>query len=320
MKGLFIITRTNEMHKHYESWSCLGHEFKTYVYTHPKGIPNALSGAKLDADIYDVAKKESPDIIVYVGACQSNTPSIECFKRLRSEIAPTVHFCSDAEDEPWWPELVAYDKAGCFSVQVSLDGSATWPLRDTQLTELTPINTAHYPTPPKPHKDRTIAFGFAGNPGSISRLKDGRVTGRRPIIAAMIQFGLKHRPRDPEAIKDTYQQCADYISNVRIMPNVANTGSFEKLHVKGRVIEVGMAGGMLLETKGAPTHNFFTPGLDYMEWGSIDEARDIVTKMIERPDETQEMGFRLRWKVLANHAPEQFWGRILDRCGLKVEA
>lgn len=320
MKGLFIITRTNEMHKHYESFTCLGHTHTTYTYSHPKGVNGWPQGSKLDDEILACAYKEKPDIIVYVGACRSNTPSVDCFRQLRDKVAPTVHFCSDAEDEPWWDELVQYDKAGCFSVQVALDGSSSWPLRDTQLTELTPIDPIHYPNPPKPHKDRSIVFGFAGNPGSVSKLKDGRVTGRRPLVSQMIQFGLKHRPRDHETIKNTYQKCADYIADTRIMPNFPLTGSFERMHVKGRVVEVGLAGGLLLEMKGSPTPNFFTPGVDYLEWGSMEEAQEIVIRMSDRPDETQEFGLRLHAKVKANHGPDKFWGRIFDRCGLKVPA
>ena len=70
LKGLFIITRTNEMHKHYESFACLGHTYSTYMYAHPKGTPNWPSGGKLDDEIIACAKKENPDIIVYVGACR----------------------------------------------------------------------------------------------------------------------------------------------------------------------------------------------------------------------------------------------------------
>ena len=88
------------------------------------------------------------------------------------------------------------------------------------------------------------------------------------------------------------------------------------MHVKGRVVEVGMAGGLLLEMKGSPTPNFFTPGVDYLEWESMEEAHDIVNRMSERPDETEAFGMRLREKVLSNHGPDKFWGRILSRCGL----
>lgn len=318
MRAFFIVTRTNEMHKHYESFSCLGHQYTTYTYHHPKGQNKFPSGKVLDEEILKAASEYAPDLIVYVGACQSNTPSIECFGKLKETVAPTVHLCSDAQDAPWWPELIAYDKAGCFSVQVSLDGSSEWPLKDAQLTELTPIDPAHYPNPPKPHKDRSIVFGFAGNPGSVSKLKNGRVVGRRPMVANMMQFGLKLRERDREAITGSYQKCADYISDTRIMPNFPMTGSFERCHVKGRVVEVGLAGGLLLEMKGSPTPNFFTPGVDYLEWETMDEARDIVNRLSDKPEETEAFGIRLREKVMANHGPDKFWGRIIDRCGLKA--
>ena len=76
-------------------------------------------------------------------------------------------------------------------------------------------------------------------------------------------------------------------------------------------MEVGLSGAMLLETRGSPTCNWFEPGVDYMEWGSFDEAKDIVEHMTS--DETQQIGSRLREKVLANHTPEKFWHRVMER-------
>lgn len=317
VKGLFIITRTNEMHKHFESFKCLGNQVRTYTYDHRLDTKWA-KGETLEAEIYADAKEYQPDIIVYVGACRSSTPSAKSFAKLRKEVAPTVHFCSDAADEPWWDELKTYDREGSFTVQVAIDGNKNWPLADTQITALTPIDPAHYPDPPKPHAERSIVFGFAGNPGGVGAVKDGKVTGRRPLVSQMIQFGLQHRPRDrttgnmDDAIS-SYKQAAAYMADCRITPNFAQTGSFNRMHVKGRVVETGLAGAMLLEPVGSPTPDWFEPGVDYMPYQSMDDARTIVERFKDRPDETQAFGARLRARVLAEHSPAQFWARILDR-------
>jgi len=152
VRAFFITTSTNETHKHHESFASIpGNEIGCYVYNY-RLKPKAELVAGLDAEVYAAAKAFSPDLIVYIGACGGNTPSIEGFKRLR-EIAPTVHFCSDAADDPWWPWLLAYDKAGSFDLQVALDGTHDWPLANTQLTALTVVDPARFP-PPMPHEAR----------------------------------------------------------------------------------------------------------------------------------------------------------------------
>ena len=317
MKALFIITRTNEMHKHCDSWSCLGNEYQTYTYTHQKG-GNAPSGGKLDDEILAAATEYKPEVIIYVGACRSNTPSIDCFVRLKRTIAPIVHLCSDAADEPWWDELIAYHKAGAFSVQVAIDGNKNWPLYDTDITALTPIDPSYYPDPPKIHAERSVVFGFAGNIGSVHTMKNGKVTGRRPLVAEMITFGLKYRERpkgnfDLKSGSDSYKEAAQYMSDTRIMPNFSQTGSFERMHVKGRVVEAGLAGCLLLEPKGSPTPDWFEPGVDYLQYDDMKQAKQIVSEMRDKPEESQEFGIRLRRKIEENHSPEKFWGKVMER-------
>jgi len=323
MKALFIITRTNEMHKHFESFECLSPDntVKTYTYNHLMGQDGWASGEKLDAEIYASAKDYQPDVIVYVGACNGNTPSARSFVKLKNEIAPTVHFCSDAADQPWWPRLLEYEREGSFSVQVALDGNHNWPLKDSEITALTPIDPAHFPVPPKPHAERSILFGFAGNPGSVSVLKDGRVAGRRPLVAEMIQFGLQYRARtqctgDMVRSVSSYREAARYMADIRIMPNFAQTGSFERMHVKGRVVEAGLAGSLLLEPADSPAANWFEPGVDYMPYSTMAEAKGIVEMYRDKPEESQAFGLRLWEKVTKNHGPKQFWGRIFEKAKL----
>ena len=320
MKALFIITRTNEMHKHFESFKCLdpANDVKLYTYNHVMEQPDWPSGAKLDEEIYNSAKDYKPDLIVYVGAANGNTPTAVGFNRLRREIAPTVHFCSDAADEPWWKFLQEFDEEKSFTAQVALDGNKNWPLAHKEITALTPLDPSHFPNPPIPHKNRPTVFGFAGNPGSVSKLKDGRVVGRRPLVAQMIQFGLQHRARtrcrgDIDSSVSSYKEAATYMANTRIMPNFAQTGSFERMHVKGRVVEAGWAGCLLLEPKGSPTPDWFEPGVDYLQYDDMEQAKGFVDKYRNDHEGSQAFGLRLRAKVEAEHSPQKFWGRIFAR-------
>jgi len=311
MRALFIITRTNEMHKHYESFSCLGHEIKTYVFSHIRQpVAGFAQGDKLDAEIYKAANEYKPDLIVYVGACNGNIPSSKLFAKIKAEVCPTVLFCSDAADTPWWDILKVYEEAGSFTLQVALDGNKEWPFHDKHLTALTPIDPARFPNPPIPHKDRKVHFGFAGNINGFAMI-DGEKRGRRPLIAEMIQFGLEYRDRDREEVVDSYQKAADFMSQVCMIPNFPSTGSHMRMHVKGRVIEAGLAGCMLMERKNSPTHDWFEPGIDYVEWQEPDDVRQMIERIT--PEESQIFGWRLREKVMVNHSAEKFWQRILNR-------
>jgi hypothetical protein len=102
----------------------------------------------------------------------------------------------------------------------------------------------------------------------------------------------------------------------RIVVNFPHTGTQKYMHVKGRVVECGMTGAMLLEQAGSPTADWFVPGEDYLEYSTPAQAKEIVDRLEHCYEETQAIGNRLRAKVLERHNPERFWGRILDRVRL----
>ena len=326
MKAFFITTETNETPKYPESLACInGNEVKHYIFHHRGDRRNVehLPQPALDRIIFETAVKFSPDVIVYLGSCGGNIPTANVFTRLNAEIAPTVLMCSDAADEasPWWPLLREYDKRNCFSVVVGIDGNRNWEFSDRHITLLTPIDPARYPAPPIPHIDRSIVFGFAGNMGSDRTMKAGKVVGRRPLINEMMTFGLQCRQRDDTFDKTkphskSYQDCCDYMAQTRIMPNFCETGSYERTHVKGRVVEAGLAGCMLLEQTNSPANHWFELGTDYLEFETVADVRKMVEHYRDRPDETQAFGDRLRAKMMAEHTPQMFWGQIMTKLGL----
>lgn len=90
------------------------------------------------------------------------------------------------------------------------------------------------------------------------------------------------------------------------------------MQVKGRVIESGLAGACLLENKGAPTDGWFTPGVEYLEYGDQFEAEQIIRRLENEPAETQAIGDALRRRILAEHTPKHFWSTIFKRIGFEV--
>ena len=103
------------------------------------------------------------------------------------------------------------------------------------------------------------------------------------------------------------------MSDTRIMPNFSQTGSYERMHVKGRVVEAGWAGTMLLEAEGSPAKDWFELGVDYLEYSTPLRAKELVEEYKDKPEESEAMGIRLHQKVVAEHSPQKFWGRIFDK-------
>lgn len=266
-----------------------------------------------DQGLYTKVRDFKPDFAVYIGSRWGKTPGIPCLTSINEKVAPLVHICSDAADLPWFDLLRVYENSGCFSLQVAIDGSQRWPLADTQMTALTPVDPASFPLGSRAHELRGIACGYGGNAGG------GPGTKRTDMLAAMLSaksIDMRARTNLPH----TYEAFCDFLQNCRMSFNTAYTGTEAALHVKGRVIESGLAGAVLLETKGAPTSYWFRPGVDYLEYETTDEAVAIIRRLANEPDETAAIGMSLRNRVLAEHTPAHFWGRIMDRIGLKVSA
>lgn len=303
MKSLFLITQTSEVEKYAISLRNL-----------KLGEVGMLQYDRVDSSdqvLYAKIKEFAPDLVVYIGSRWGKQPSIAVLSSINEKIAPLVHICSDAADIPWHDLLRDYHMAGAFSLQVAIDGSHKWPCSSTQMTALTPVDPALYPKEPKPHAERTTVCGYGGNQGG------GDASRRTQILTALLMERLLD-VRIRSALPFTYEAYVNYLATLRISLNTAFTGTEMAMHVKGRVLESALAGACLLETKGSPTNYWFRPGLDYLEYGDPGEAAQIIRRLAHEPEATQAMADSLRARVMAEHSPAQFWGRIFERIGMKA--
>ena len=305
MKCLFLSTSTLETNKYAESFR--------------DGVPGSVvdfyrydEDGYSDAKAYAATKEFAPDVIVYVGSRWGRQISTSTLAHITGRIAPMIHLCSDAADPPWHDLLREYDSKGAFALQVAIDGNDQWPGASSGLTLLTPIAASHFPAEPKPHVERTIACGYAGNPGNPM----GR---RRTILFELMSrnvLTLRMRVDSP----GSYDQMCAFLSDARMSLNIPFSGTETTTQVKGRVIETGLAGGFLMEGKGAPTRKWFSPGVDFFEYDDIGAALLMIEHYSKCPDITEQIGANLRRRVLAEHSPAIFWGKVLDRIGMKAAA
>lgn len=304
MKVVFLSTESGETHKYAESLqSCMPCELTWMHYADPNATENGL---------YAKVKETAPDLIVYIGSRWGPQPSIATLARITDKVAPMVHLCSDAADLPWHDLLRDYDRAGAFSLQVAIDGNPRWPGAEHGLTLLTPIAASHFP-PSKPHAERRIHCSYAGNKGSEG--------GQRRRILTELMFENLLNVRVREEGPDSYDGYCRHLADSRMTLDVPLSGTEQAMQVKGRVIEAGLAGACLLELGGSPIITWFRPSIDYLEYATIEDAKAIIRRMARDPAATQAIGESLRARVLEEHSPRIFWGRILERIGLpKMQA
>lgn len=304
LKALFIKTSSNETDKYVDCLATLQlGPVEKIAYDTP-GLEDETLVAK--------AKELAPDVIVYIGARWGKTVSPAALAHMNAKVAPTVHICSDAADAPWHDLLREYHQCGAFSLQVAIDGSHKWPLSNHAMTALTPVEPGLFGRP-LPHKERPIPCGYAGNPGA------GNGSRRTGMLSALLERKTIDQLHIRSNLPHTNGMYNRFLGLCRLSVSIAWTGTETALHVKGRVLESGLAGACLLETKGAPTSYWFRPGLDYLEYGTPDEATDIVRRLANEPEASQAIGFSLRQRILNEHTPHHFWTRIFNRIGLVTQ-
>ena len=251
-----------------------------------------------EGNILSAINKHDPQVVAYFGINGSiDCPSTVFLRQLRSKCR-LVHVCFDAPCHEWWPLLDQYKTQEVFDLQISITGKdpycdwATLTPSDPLLFQLSQVFGSTSQT-------RDIDVGFAGSwTGDDTRWK---------ILGPLGDFVVKQRREEPMKPTSYY---ADFLRRCRASINVAEVGGpIKAKHVKGRVVESGLAGCMLLEQAGSPTSEWFQAGSDYMEYEGPEDIRRVVSDYGFRA-QAAEMGGRLREKMAAHH-PRFFWQRVL---------
>lgn len=266
------------------------HDITTVVYNH---LPS------IDGGFLDAVDNVRPDVVLYLG---NNDPRLmasnRTFQKMR-KLAKTVLLAFDASDATWTPVLESYRNEECFSLTVNIDGNDNWPKGSRDYTALTP-------TDPRPYRDQThlgerpVRFGFAGGYSSPSRAEI--------VNYLRAEAGLVVPKRDE--VYGSYRAYARFMASCQFVLNVPFSGSDNAKQVKGRVIEAGMAGCVLLEMTGAATENWFDSALDYARYTSKEHILDLLAELQHFPGAADMLATNLYTQVRKNHAPEVFWAKL----------
>jgi len=276
MKAAFITTSTDNCDPVVKGWESFN---ETPAWTRY----NEAAAGPDDSHLLSFIEAAAPDVAFYIGAAWlPGNPRVEVLRAIR-QMVPFVHICFDGGDAPWWPKMAEYRAAGCFSRQVNIDG-ASCPTAD--LTTLCPID----PRPYLRHRDnpKKRRGGFAGFVANTYR---GSLV--NPLVQRKL-IELRHRKAGYR--NNDYDDFAQWLCETMFTINTAVTGTEWRRHVKGRIIEAGLAACAVLEEADAPTKNWFTPGRDYLTYGSVDEA-----------------------VYLARHVSDAEWTRLAQSMRAKIE-
>lgn len=285
MKALFLTTKTVDCFNHVRAWNSV-FETASHSTFETTGLCN-------DWQLLEAADAVKPEVIFYIGAQSgSGNPRASTFRDIR-KIAPLINLCSDAADTPWHRTLETYHHKECFDLQVSIDGAKHAPV---DLATLTPVD-------PKPFAviaKRDIRCGFSGSVG--------RFNPRSEIVNPLVWFSnLTVRAREKSS--ESYHDHAVFLRRCQMLLNVSATGSGLSHHIKGRVVEAGMAGCALLESAGSPIGEWF-PDDCFIRYDGPVEAAEIIKSM---PDsDIDHAALRLSEEVRARYMPEHIYGEILE--------
>jgi hypothetical protein len=325
----------------YEPLRGLGHEVKPIVYdlmnVHNAGdyeqhrrqfsaegievLPDHRYFERLPA----LVDSQGPDWVLMIGCCDAGgalMPNVDVLREIGRR-HPFVHLCCDGSEADWWPQLRRYQDAGCFALQVNIDGVRDGPIGEFGMTGLCPIDPAGFPDPPRPWAERPVRLGFRGSYQLGDPPPGGYLHPRTPAIRSLLGAGLL-TISDRDHTDPSQAGYRDFLSSCRCVWNHAATGSGDRMHVKARVIETALAGAVLFENEMSPTCQWFEMGKDYRCYQGPDQGISDIRRGLEwlegNPEEAQKMALSLRRKVIERHSPSAFWGKVLERIGMKVLA
>lgn len=301
MQVLLFVTHTADCQKFGYSLQAIGHETTSVVYD---DRPHSEQ-----VEFVRQARARAPGAIVYLGAIEKyhGRPVLQpnILKQLR-DVAPTIHICGDGSDWPWWEWLALYEKKGCFSAQVNIDGALNCPLSHykTGLVMLTPTDPRFFGPWPA-WAERSTWLGTVGGKGHTRR------TDFLEMMKALC--GMEW----PQPEEYSYAEMAKFLMGCRLVANSSMNGTGDIDHVKGRLIEAAWAGAAVLEFDNPVSRHWFKP--DELVW--YRDGNDAMAKVKwarQNDAEVAAIAARLHAKISTEHHPASFWRKVFGVAGVKA--
>ena len=288
MRAFFLTTDTPDVPSLVRAWDCWNEiPAKHFTFDYSKD--------PIDAEIIQAVAEHEPDIIFYIGACgPKGTPSINTFQTIK-KYCPSVHFCCDSADKPWWPHIEEYRRRRCFDLQVGMDGQRKCPM---DYVTLTPVDPRPYLSSML-HKERDIKIGFSGGIGW-----GWRYDTLNPLESADI-VTVRRR-----GTNSNYQDHVDFMERCKMIINLSFSGTEEAHQVKGRVLECALTGAAILEWHESPIGDWF-PRNSYFTFSNVFQVEEMFKCLTDEQIIRRAVAFKQHYEK--NYQPKMIYQNIIGQ-------
>jgi len=279
--------------------------------------PPRAGNKRIPELVNTIINTNRPELIIIVGVGGDCAPTLEELRWLQ-DFAPLIYICPEASDKTWWSSLVEkYHDAKCVDLIVNLDGNKDWPYSEEGLTKLTPIDLTPWHIN-KPWLERKY---LCGTWSTRSGIREEMLNQLDDIVVWRGNIPVRSNITEEEDNLRSYELYVEFNSDCKSILNIPWRGGdggvsitqSGGMHVKGRVIEAGLASAVLIEHENAETNQWFIPGEDYITYRDLEDIRDMIGWVEHHPNESQQIAKNLKMKVLQYHSPRVFWNDVFAK-------
>lgn len=258
-----------------------------------------------DPHVASILEIEEPkfSVVICMGAMDVDYDFID----LRTKYDRIIFYCCEASNPDWWPKLDAIKDA--VDLIVNVDGNDAYKGAFTTLA----IYGRNAYRVEKSFGSRPMPAGFCGGwdpngPTLRSQLLRhfDREKVRLGAYPLFVNYPFIENP-------GTYQLYADFLKNTKFVVNASGSAGDKSHHVKGRVLEAGMAGCCLLEDNKSPIGNWFSEDC-YFKYNEPWDCEMLIRELLDSP-EAERRALNLAKEVREKYNPEKLWQQIFERCG-----
>lgn len=265
-----------------------------------------------DNAILDIAHEFEPTHVIWIGTCGGPYETkAETFQELRKK-SKTIMICPEAS-HPDWDRLIQefYDKDS-FDLIINIDGNPNWGHRQGKgLTTLAMYGQRAYQMDHNYYhwRNRPIDVGFCGGSGYPGTMRQRLVhhltmVRRHNNMPLLTQFPFIECP-------GTYQLYADFMRMTKIAVNSCGSGEDRSKHVKGRVVEAGLAGCCLIEEEGSPIGLWFSKE-SYFTFETPEHCEAIIYEILSDPTEAIKRRDNFCNETRRKYTPYKMWDEIFQ--------
>lgn len=224
-----------------------------------------------------------------------------------------IYYCCEASNPDWWPKLDNIKNH--VKIIVNVDGNDAYKDAYTTLAIYGQANsfcgTGNHDPAAHFFDSRPIPVGFCG--------------GYDPHGTTMRSRLLRHF--DPQKVRigpyplfvnypfielpNTYHLYAGFLMNTKFVINSSGSSGDKSNHVKGRVLEAGLAGCCLLEDSKSPIDKWFSDDC-YFKYNEPWDCEMIIRELLDNP-EAKKRAKNLAKEVREKYNPKKLWKEILDQ-------